>query len=670
MSLLSAQALSKSYGAQDIFTNLSLDIPPQARIAIVGANGVGKTTLLRILIGEEEASQGRIQRARQITIGYLPQEATLAEERTLWEYCLFALKDILAIEQQLHQLEIAMASSTAPTDILERYGTLQEQYEKMGGYAYETTIRQTLSGLGFKETDFQRPLQQLSGGQRTRAYLARILLSRPDLLVLDEPTNHLDIQAVEWLEGYLSQWQGAALIVSHDRYFLDRVVNQIWEMSSNGLEIYRGNYTDYLHQRQERWLLRQQLFESEKERLEKELDYIRRNISGQNTLQAKGRLRRLSRYLEAVEKAGMESVVGRKWSEVASETGATSQIMSLDEATRRVHGLHSPRQHLPAIGLNLKPKGRSGDLVLRTYKLKIGYSTERQPLFEVPDLILKRGECAALIGPNGAGKTTFLKTLLGFIPPWSGEIVLGASLDVAYFAQAHEDLLPENTLLQEIERIAPHLLPSEIRDLLARFQFSGDDVFKKVSMISGGERGRLALAKLSLSNANLLLLDEPTNHLDIPSQEMLQQVLNEYTGTILLVSHDRYLIDALASQIWEIEPNEKSLRIFEGGYTAYRLQREAESALSTPHISTSKPIPAIKKSVSLAEKRKRARLEELENTISALEKQIAVLERRLENPPPDPLQVQKLGTEYVRLQEQVSQLLEEWEQLHNQEQPA
>lgn len=670
MSLLRAQSLSKSYGAADIFTNLSLEIPPHARIAIVGANGVGKTTLLRILIGEEEASQGKIQRARQITIGYLPQEAILEEDKTLWEECLLALAEIRSIEQQLQQLETAMASPTAPADILERYGTLQEQYEKMGGYAYETTIRQTLNGLGFKETDFHRPIQQLSGGQRTRAYLARILLSRPDLLVLDEPTNHLDIQAVEWLEGYLSQWQGAALIVSHDRYFLDRVVNQVWEMSSTGLEVYHGNYSAYLHQREERYQLRLQHFESEKERLLKELDYIRRNISGQNTLQAKGRLRRLSRYLEALDKVGLESILGKKWSEVAAETGATSQMMSLDEATHRVNGLRSPAQHFPRIGLDLKPKSRSGDLVLRTYQLKIGYADDGQPLFEVPDLILKRGECAALIGPNGAGKTTFLKTLLGFLPPWSGEIVLGASLDVAYFAQAHEDLIPENNLMQEIERVAPHLLPSEIRNLLARFQFSGDDVFKKVSLISGGERGRLALAKLSLTDANLLLLDEPTNHLDIPSQEILQQVLNEYSGTILLVSHDRYLIDALASQMWEIEPDEKSLRVFEGGYTAYRLQHEAEAALSDPRFISPKPSPPVKKNASSAEKRKRARLEELENTISDLEKQIEVLERRLENPPADPLQVQKLGIEYVRLQEQVTQLLNEWEQLHNQEQPA
>ena len=669
MSLLSAQKLSKSYGAQDIFKDLSLDIPPQARIAIVGANGIGKTTLLRILVGEEEASSGKVQYAHHIKIGYLPQEASLHGEKTLWEECLSSINEILAIEQQLQHLEFQMASPAAPDNILTEYGALQEKYEKMGGYEYEITIRQTLRGLGFKESDYHRPIQQLSGGQRTRAFLASLLLAHPDLLVLDEPTNHLDIQAVEWLEGYLGQWQGAALIVSHDRYFLDRVVNQIWEMSATGLEVYRGNYTDYLHQRRERWQLRQQIFETKKERLEKELDYIRRNISGQNTLQAKGRLRRLSRYLEAVEKGGMELVVGKKWSEVANETGATSQMMNLDEATKRVHGLHSPLQHLPSLGLNLKPKARSGDLVLRTYDLKIGYSEERQPLFEVPDLILQRGECAALIGPNGAGKTTFLKTLLGFIPPWSGEIGLGASLDVAYFAQAHEDLLPENNLMQEIERVAEHLLPAEIRDLLARFQFSGDDVYKKVAVLSGGERGRLALAKLSLSKANLLLLDEPTNHLDIPSQEVLQEVLSEYSGTILLVSHDRYLIDALATQIWEVQPDEKSLRVFEGGYSAYRWQREAEANLSIPLPASPKFKQTPRKNVSSAEKRRRAHLEELENSISDLEKEIAILTHRLENPPNDPLQVQRLGKEYVYLQDQVNQLMNEWESLHNEKQP-
>ncbi|MGB9673944.1 MAG: ribosomal protection-like ABC-F family protein, partial [Anaerolineales bacterium] len=552
MSLIRAQNLSKSYGAQDIFRHLTLDIPPQARIAIVGANGIGKTTLLRILIGEEDPSEGKVNRARQISIGYLPQEATILAEKTLWKECLTAMEDILELEKQLQDLESKMAKRDAADDILEQYGELQEKFEKRGGYAYETTIRQTLNGLGFKEADFHRPIQQLSGGQRTRAYLARLLLSHPDLLILDEPTNHLDIQSVEWLEGYLSQWSGAALIVSHDRYFLDRVVNQIWEMSSNGLEVYRGNYTDYLQQRQERWQLRQNQFLAEKERLEKELDYIRRNISGQNTLQAKGRLRHLSRYLEAVEKGGMTLVLEKKWSEVAAQTGATSQMMSLDEATRRVNALHTPFHTVPSIALNLKPRTRSGDLVLRTYQLKIGYPDQKQALFEVPDLILKRGECAALIGPNGAGKTTFLKTLLGFLQPWAGEIVLGASLDVAYFAQAHEDLLPENTLMQEIERVAPHLLPSDIRNLLARFQFYGDDAYKKVAVLSGGERGRLALAKLSLSDANLLLLDEPTNHLDIPSQEILQAVLADYNGTILLVSHDRYLIDALATQIWEV----------------------------------------------------------------------------------------------------------------------
>lgn len=670
MSYLSAQNLGKSYGSRDVFSGISLSLPAQARVAIVGANGVGKTTLLRILIGLEEPSQGSVQRARQIEIGYLPQEAVLSGDGTLWDECLAAVAHLRQLEAELERLEKEMSLPGAAEEMLERYGMLQEKFEQAGGYTYETTIRQTLSGLGFDESDFHRPLAQLSGGQRTRAYLAKLLLSKPDLLVLDEPTNHLDIKSVEWLEGYLSQWRGAALIVSHDRYFLDRVVNQIWEMSPTRLEIYRGNYSDYLQQRQERWQLRQQIFEAEKERLEKELDYIRRNIAGQNTLQAKGRLRRLSRYLEAIEQGGLEAVVGKKWSEVAAETGAASQMMSVEEVTRRVHGLRSPQPRLPRLGLRLKAETRSGDLVLRTYQLKIGYADEGRPLFSVPDLILKRGECAALIGPNGAGKTTFLKTLLGIIPPFSGEVVLGASLEVAYFAQAHEDLIPQNTLMEEIERVAPAFLPSETRDYLARFQFTGDDVFKKVEVLSGGERGRLALAKLALSNANLLLLDEPTNHLDIPAQEALQEVLGEYHGTILLVSHDRYLIDALASQIWEVQPDEGSLSVYEGSYTQYRLQREAEKAQARQGPARAVQVLPRKRGESSAERRRKARLEELENAISDLEHQIADLERKLETPPADALQVQRMGEEYVRLQDEVAELLTEWERLHGEEIPT
>ncbi len=366
---------------------------------------------------------------------------------------------------ELSRLEAAMSDPEQAEAALQRYGALQQEFERQGGYTYETRIRQTLTGLGFDADDYQRPIPQLSGGQRTRAVLARLLLSDPDLLILDEPTNHLDIQAVEWLEGYLSQWDGAALIVSHDRYFLDRVVDHIWEMDKTGIELYRGNYSAYVQQRQERWELRQQIFEAEKERLLKEMDYVKRNISGQNTIQAKGRLRRLSRIVEAIENLGFEAVQGKSWAKIVGDADVSTHTMNVEEVERRIRSLRGPSHRPPRLHLNLKASLRSGDLVLRTYDVDIGYADEGRPLFHVPDLVFKRGECAALIGPNGAGKTTFLKTILGTLPPLAGEVLLGASLDIAYFAQAHEGLEAENTLVQEIETVAPNMLLADIRDL-------------------------------------------------------------------------------------------------------------------------------------------------------------------------------------------------------------
>ncbi|MCX8061711.1 MAG: ABC-F family ATP-binding cassette domain-containing protein [Anaerolineales bacterium] len=665
MSYITAQNLSKSFGIHDLFTNLSLSVPPQGRIAIVGPNGIGKTTLLRILIGLEEPTQGTVQRARNLRIGYLPQEAVLDSKRTLWEECLEAVVDLRQMEAELHRLEREMSQPYPSPDLLERYGSLQAAFEHRGGYEYEMIIRQTLHGLGFGKEDFSRPIMKLSGGQRTRAALARILISKPDLLVLDEPTNHLDIQAVEWLEGYLSQWDGAVLMVSHDRYFLDQVVEQIWEMSERGIEIYRGNYSAYLLQREERWNARRQAFEAEKERLEKELDYIRRNISGQNVLQAKGRLRRVSRLLEAIERNGWEAIQSKQWAQIAAESGATSQMMSVEEVTRRLHALSFTQPRQPKLGVRINAGERSGDLVLRTFDLQVGYPDEGRPLIEVPDIILKRGECAALIGPNGAGKTTFLKTILGSLPPLSGEVRLGASLQVAYFAQAHEGLNPQSSVMQEIENVAPAMLPAEVRNYLARFGFYGEDVFRSVATLSGGERGRLALAKLCLSDANLLLLDEPTNHLDIPSQEVLQEALSEYRGTILLVSHDRYLIDALASQIWEVQPEARRLRVFQGRYTEYCLQLQAEKAAqSTPTNPPHKKEASQRKSRLNTERQRLLRLKELEDSIAKREAELTALERKLENPPTDPAQVQKLGNEYVLLQAEIDRLLEEWDRLH------
>ena len=358
---------------------------------MVGPNGIGKTTLLRLLMGLEEPTAGEIHCARNLTIGYLPQEASLEGTHTLWEECLQAMADLRTMEAELARMEAAMSNPGQPEVAMTRYGQLQDTFERRGGYTYENRIRQTLQGLGFDERDFARPLSQLSGGQRTRAFLARLLLSDPDLLILDEPTNHLDISAVEWLESYLTLWKGATLIVSHDRYFLDKVVDHIWEMSGSRMEFYRGNYSAYLQQREERWELRQQIFETEKERLEKEIDYVKRNISGQRTQQAKGKLRRLSREIEAIEKLGFEAVRNKNWAIISSQISVSEHSMGVEEAEKRIRSLRGPTNRPPHLHLHLKASQRSGDIVLRTQELAIGYQDEGRPLFHAPDLLLKRG---------------------------------------------------------------------------------------------------------------------------------------------------------------------------------------------------------------------------------------------------------------------------------------
>ncbi len=662
MSLLSASDLSRSIGPLDIFAGISLDIPQRARIGLVGPNGIGKTSLLRVLAGEDLPTQGQIRRARDLTIGYLPQEADLQASHSLMAECLAAFENLQEMEAELGRLEQDMGDPRVAEAVMARYGSLQERFDRLGGYTYHSRIRQVLGGLGFEGRDFHRPINQLSGGQRTRALLARLLLSEPDLLVLDEPTNHLDIAAVEWLEGFLRDWGGGAVLVSHDRYFLDRVVTTIWEMGPLGFEVYRGDYSAYTDQRQGRWDHRRQVFATEVARLDKELDYIRRNIAGQGTLQAKGKLKRLSRQIQAIEQLGPQALQGKSWSQLAADLDIATSPMGVDEAGRRLKGLYLPSERPVHLKLKLRAAGRSGDLVLRTSGLAVGYHDEGRPLFEAPDLLLRRGECAAVIGPNGAGKTTFLKTLLGQIPPWKGDVILGASLEVGYFAQAHSELEPARSLVEEIQSVAPQMGMAETRAYLGRFQFSGDEAFKKVAVLSGGERGRLALAKLALTDANLLLLDEPTNHLDIPSQETLQSVLAEYPGTVLLVSHDRYLIDALAEHIWEIDARGGALQVFEGNYSAYRAQLQVEEGSAGAKADFRK---AGKRTSDRPSKRSvdPRRLQALEQTIARLEREQAALGRRLETPPSDPEEVVRLGEAYVRLKEELDRLLGEWGEL-------
>ena len=623
MPLLSAQNLSKSFGPVDLFTSVSLSIPHRARIGLVGANGIGKTTLLRILAGEEESSGGVVNHARSARIGYLPQEAVLDSSLTLWEEELTVFAPLIQMQNELHIMEARLSSEAQSDTLLEEYGRLQVAFDHAGGYTYENQLRMTLTGLGFTKSDFKRPVPQLSGGQRTRALLAKLLLSQPDLLLLDEPTNHLDIDAVEWLEDFFKDWPGGVLIVSHDRYFLDQVVNTIWEMTP-AIEEYRGNYSAYLMQRQERYERVLSEYQAQQEFIEKEEDYIRRNIAGQNTRQAQGRRKRLERMLAD----------------------------SLFVRPTKKRNLH----------LRLTTAARSGDLVLRTRSLSVGYADEGKPLFLVPNLTLVRGECAAIIGPNGAGKTTFLKTVLEVIPPLAGETVLGASLSIGYFAQAHEKLHPNWTLMEEIQGIRPKMLPAEVRDYLARFLFTGDDVFKQVEVLSGGERGRLALACLALDGSNLLLLDEPTNHLDLQSQEILQSVLADYPGTILLVSHDRYLIDALASQIWEVIPAQRTLVQFDGTYSEYRLfkQQSNASARKTPATQ-----PAVREKradgMSKGERQRiENRIKKIELEIAGLESELKTLENTLANPPADGAEVLRLSSAYSDVQSKLEKLMQVW----------
>ncbi len=672
MSLITTSGLSKSYGSVDIFSGLNLTIPPQSRIALVGENGIGKTTLLNVLADQESPSEGKIQRANQLKIGYLPQKSDLNSSHTLWEETLTAFDDLLEVERDLQELELNMSQPGGSTkELLTRYGTLQADFEHRGGYTYESRIQQVLAGLGFSTQDFHMPVNHLSGGQRTRALLSRLLLTSSDLLIFDEPTNHLDIEAIQWLEGYLKNYPGGILLVSHDRYFIDQVCNQIWEMSRGGFETYRGNYSAYLNQRQSRWERQQETFEAEKSRLVNELDYVKRNIAGQNTNQAKGKLRLLSRRVQAIEQLGIQAIQGKSWAKISQDVQTTTSYMGVQEAHQRISSLRNPAKQPQILNMSLKTRKRGGDLVLRTTDLEIGYPDGEKPLFSVPDITLLRGECAALIGPNGAGKTTFLKTILDQLQPWSGSVKLGANLDVGYFAQAHQDLTDSNTVLEEIEDAGKFQSENAARGYLGAYLFSGEEVYKKVSVLSGGERGRLALAKLSLSKANLLLLDEPTNHLDIPSQETLQAVLTSYPGTILLVSHDRYLINTLASQIWEIDMNEENLILFEGNYHSYQTPlRENRAAaqdlinLDEESLDSYKDKKAAKNRALADDRKRAARLQEVENLISELENLLEELGKTLTDPPDDAGEVVKLGKRYGDTEKELEGLLAEWETLH------
>ena len=629
MSLLTASNLGKYYGADEIFSGISLAIPAGARIALVGPNGAGKTTLLNLLAGSELPSSGDVYMARGTHVSMLPQRPELAGDHSLWQEQLSAFDELRRMESQLAALEKQMSDTEQFDVALERYGPLQAQFERLGGYTYETRIKMVLSGLGFSAEEYDMPLSILSGGQKTRALLCRLLLEEPDLLILDEPTNHLDIQAVEWLEAFLASYPGGILAVSHDRYFIDHFAKTVWEIEYGGLQVYRGNFSAYYAQRASQRETLRHAYYWQQQFLQKEREFIRRHMGSRGTAQAKGRLKRL---------------------ETMENRGAI---------------LESGPRHRKKMHIEMGEYLRSGDQVIVTRDLCIGYDAEK-PLHTVPDVLVQRGETVAIFGPNGVGKSTLLKTLCGDLEPLKGEVRLGAKVKAGYFAQAHERLSADKSLLDEITAVKPMPI-SQARDWLGRFLFSGEDVFRSISSLSGGERGRVALAKLALQGANLLLLDEPTNHLDIDSQEVLQAVLETYSGTILLVSHDRYLIDALATQIWEMSA--AGLTVFDGGYQAYlrarnrRVQVEsAAKADKSAGYRGKRPANYAAKINGLNPFEVAKRTAELEGSIGELESSLSKIGEQLDDASlaGDAGKVRSLGEAYARTESELEAALEEW----------
>jgi len=518
----------KAYGSQDILRGASLQINPGERVGLVGRNGAGKTTIFRLVSGEETTDRGDVVRARGIRLGLLAQHVHFEAGATVHESALAAFGRLQQIEHEMHELEHRMAEAGDGLEkILERYSDLQHEFEREGGFEYAARAEAILQGLGFDREQWSLETEKLSGGQQNRLGLVRLLLAEPDVLLLDEPTNHLDVAAVEWLEEFLQSYNSAYVIISHDRYFLDRACRRIIELENGRASSYSGNYSAYLDEREERREAQQRAYENQRQLIEKTEEFIRRNLAGQKTKQAKSRRTMLAK-LERVEAVRTDRSSGDFRLQTIERTG--NQVLIVNEA---------------AIGYPGKVLARDISFILR------------------------RGECVGVIGPNGSGKTTFLKTILNKIAPLSGEVRWGTKVQIGYYAQQLDDLDDRNEIIMELRRVAPaNATAGELRSFLAKFLFFGDDVYKHVGDLSGGEKGRLSLAKLIYSRVNVLLLDEPTNHLDIPSREALEEALDAYEGTIITISHDRYFLDRVATQILALDGT-GGAEHYDGDYTEY-----------------------------------------------------------------------------------------------------
>jgi len=553
MPLLTTSSIGITYGVDIIFSNINVEINERARIGIVGPNGGGKTSLLEILTGGLDPSAGSVKLARGMRVGYVPQAPEMTVSGSLKDEIMTAFDRLKWLEDAMETGARDLDQTNADDDdqVGERYAALLDEYESLGGYSYENTMDRMVEGLGLTQRALQTPAAHASGGERARVALAQALLGEPNLLILDEPTNHLDMKGLAWLERFLTHYPSAVVVVSHDRYFLDRTVNQVWDLDHGGIEHYVGNYSKFRTLKAERALTRQREYAKQQEFIAKEEDFIRRYHAGQRAREAKGRQTRLNRL-------------------------------------ERIDQVENDR----AITLSSRTFQRSDQTVLRTHGLTVGYPDNDPPieLFSVPDMKLERGSRVALVGPNGTGKTTLLATLLGLLPPVSGRITLGRNVAVGYHRQGLDDLDLDTSVLDSMLD-AKEMSFGEARSYLARFLFQGEDVFRQVGDCSGGERSRLALARLLVHEPNLLILDEPTTHLDIPSREALEQVLLAYEGTLLFVSHDRQFASLLAQELWVVEDGElqQFLGTFEEWLESDKEKAEEPEAPKKARPSRSRP---------------------------------------------------------------------------------
>lgn len=625
----------KSYSGHEILRGVSFQVNPNEKIGLVGRNGAGKTTVFRLITGEETADSGDVIKINGLKIGLLQQHVDFSENETVHTAALSAFKRIHDIEAEMRRLERQMETD-ASEEVLEKYAELQIEFEHEDGFSYAARAEAILLGLGFPKKTWTLETKNLSGGQKNRLGMARLLLANADVLLLDEPTNHLDVQAVEWLENFLQSYDKTYVIISHDRYFLDRTSTKIIEIENGKAVSYKGNYSEFLVEREERREIQRREFENQQSYIKNTEAFVRKNLEGQKTKQAKSR-RTLLQRLERVE-----AVVTDK----------------------------------PQGNFNLKKVERAGQNVLTVEELAIGY--DEKILAKDIEFTLNRGEALGVIGGNGTGKTTFLKTVLGNIREISGKIIWGAKTDIGYYSQNLEDLEPRNEVIQELRRVAPLAENGALRSFLARFLFSGEDVFKSVKDLSGGEKGRLALAKLIYSNKNVLVLDEPTNHLDIPSREALEDALDAYQGTIIAVSHDRFFLDKISTQIFSFEKNGK-IEVYDGNYSEFhdwKLRRVEDEKGSKLEISVQQQITAENQETndqtSKTESLSKNQRQRIENRIIEIEKKILHLEETLANLSfqmslpeiaSNHQKLQETTDEFQKTEKQIQKFYEEWGKL-------